>query len=61
MTATTAEAAHESDGLPSEDEEEAANRSAEELRESGEEASVAEHYEDMARWGVEQKGEGRIE
>ncbi|HLW46026.1 MAG TPA: hypothetical protein VKR78_07395 [Acidimicrobiales bacterium] len=57
----TADAAHEPDRAPTDDEEEAADRAAEELRDSGEEASVARHYEEMARRGVEQKGEGSIE
>lgn len=47
--------------MPTPEEETAAERSAEELGESGDEQSVAEHYEEMARRGVEQKGEGRIE
>jgi len=47
--------------MPTEDEDQAAERSAKELADSGEEASVAEHYEEMARRGADQKGEGRIE
>ncbi|MGH8989554.1 MAG: hypothetical protein ACRDXC_13335 [Acidimicrobiales bacterium] len=61
MAGQTAHATHEPDRMPTEDEEVAAERSTEELRTSGEEASVAEHYRDMVRRGVEQEGEGRIE
>ncbi len=61
MPGSTAEAAHEADRTPTDDEAKAAERSADELRESGEEESVAEHYKEMARRGVEQKGEGKID
>jgi hypothetical protein len=61
MPDRTADAAHEPDRMPSTEEEETAEAAAEELRESGEERTVAEHYEDMARRGVDQQGEGRIE
>lgn len=61
MSETTAGLPHEADRMPTDDEERAAEKSAEELRESGKEESVAEHYEDMAQRGVDQKGEGRIE
>lgn len=47
--------------MPSEDEEQAADRSTQQLRDSGDEEAVAEHFEEMAKRGVEQKGEGRIE
>lgn len=61
MAGPTADATHGSDRIPTEDEEKAAERAADELEESGEEASVAAHYEEMARRGAEQRGEGRIE
>ncbi len=60
-TGRTKDASHDADRMPTEDGEEAADRSAEELRDSGEESSVAQHHQDMARRGVEQKGEGRID
>lgn len=61
MPERTEDAGHEPDRMPTDDEEQAAEKSARELRESGEEESVAEHYEEMARRGAEEKGEGRIE
>ena len=61
MSEPTGEAAHEPDRMSSGDEEEAAEASAEQLQRSGEEESVARHYQEMARLGVEQRGEGRIE
>jgi len=61
MADRTAEAPHEADRMPSEDEEEAAEASESQLHESGEDREVAKHYEEMARRGVEQQGEGRIE
>lgn len=61
MPHPTADAAHRPDRMPSEEEEEAADESADDLHESGEDRSVAEHYEEMARRGAEQRGEGRIE
>jgi hypothetical protein len=61
MPGPTRDAGHEADRMPTGDEEEAAEKSADELRESGEEAEVAKHYEEMARRGVDQEGEGRIE
>ncbi|HVC14865.1 MAG TPA: hypothetical protein VND62_08410 [Acidimicrobiales bacterium] len=61
MPDPTADAGHDADRMPTDDEERAAERAADQLEESGEEASVAEHYEEMARRGTEQKGEGRIE
>ncbi len=61
MPGPTDDQAHDADRMPTEDEEEAAEKSAKKLRESGDAESVAEHYEDMARRGVEQKGEGRID
>lgn len=61
MATRTAEAAHEPDRMPSDDEESAAEEATERLEESGKEREVARHYEEMARRGVEQKGEGRID
>lgn len=61
MTTRTAQATHEPDRMPSEDEEQAAERAGHELEESGEARDVAAHFEDMAKRGVEQKGEGRID
>lgn len=61
MPASTAGAPHTPDRMPTETEEQAAEKSEAALEESGEEASVAAHYEEMAKKGVEQKGEGRIE
>ena len=61
MATRTAEATHEPDRMPSDEEEAAAESAAAHLEESGKEHDVAEHYEDMARRGVEQKGEGRID
>lgn len=61
MTGHTVDAGHEPDRMPSADEEAAAERSEERLSESGEEHEVAEKFEEMARRGVDQKGEGRIE
>lgn len=61
MATGTAGAKHEPDRMPSEEEEAAAEASTDELQRSGEEHRVAEHYEEMARLGVEQKGEGRID
>lgn len=60
-TSSTADATHEPDRMPTGDEEAAAESSTERLEESGKEREVAENYEEMARRGVEQKGEGRIE
>lgn len=61
MTTSTAGAPHEADRMPSPDEEAAAEASEKRLAESGEEREVAANYEEMARRGVEQRGEGRIE
>lgn len=61
MTTSTVHAAHEPDRMPTSEEETAAERSAERLGDSGEARDVAAHYEEMARRGAEQKGEGRIE
>lgn len=60
MSTRTQEAAHEPDRAPTSDEELAAERSEEELEESGKDRVVAEHYEEMARRGAEDPGEGRI-
>ena len=61
MPASTADAPHTPDRMPTESEEQAAEESETRLQESGEEAEVAKHYEEMARKGAEQQGEGRIE
>jgi len=61
MSGPTGGAAHRADRMPTDEEEQAAERSAAELEESGGDAEVAAHYEDMARRGVEHKGEGRID
>jgi hypothetical protein len=61
MPTRTADAAHEPDRMPTEEEDAAADASTDELERSGEEGSVARHYREMTRLGVEQKGEGRIE
>lgn len=61
MPASTADAPHTPDRMPTESEEQAAEESEARMQESGEEAGVAEHFEEMARKGVDQKGEGRIE
>lgn len=61
MPSSTADAPHASDRMPTETEEQAAEESEARLQESGEEAEVAKHYEEMARKGLDQKGEGRIE
>lgn len=61
MPANTADAPHTPDRMPTEAEERAAEESEAELEQSGEAADVARHYEDMAKKGVEQKGEGRID
>lgn len=61
MAERTAQAAHEPDRMPTDEEERAAESAAAELQESGEETEVAEHFEEMARRGVEQQGEGRID
>jgi len=61
MPDRTADAAHQADRPPSEEEEQAAEAAEAELQESGEDRAVAKHYEEMARRGVEQQGEGRIE
>lgn len=52
---------HQPDRLPTEDEEALAEQSADELERSGKSKSVADHEADMARRGVEERGEGRIE
>jgi hypothetical protein len=61
MTTSTADAPHEPDRMPSSEEEAAAEKSEKRLDESGKERAVAASYEEMARRGVDQKGEGRIE
>lgn len=61
MTSPTAETGHEPDRMPTSEEEAAAERSEKRLEETGKEREVAEHFEDMARRGLDQKGEGRIE
>lgn len=50
---------HQADRPPTEDEEERAERAAQEAK--GSAADVAEHYEEMSRIGAHVKGEGRIE
>lgn len=61
MATRTAEARHQADRMPSEDEEAAAEASTSDLEESGEEERVARHYQEMGELGAEQQGEGRIE
>lgn len=61
MPASTADAPHTPDRMPTESEEQAAEESEARLEASGEEAEAAAHIEEMARKGAEQKGEGRIE
>lgn len=61
MPASTADAPHTPDRMPTESEEQAAEESEARMQESGEEEDVAEHFEEMARKGVDQQGEGRIE
>ncbi len=53
-------AAHESDRLPTEEEERLADAVASKLEDSGESKRVAEHHSEMDRIGAEQRGEGRI-
>lgn len=54
-------AAHQADRGPTEEEEELADRSSEELEKSGNRQTVSEHHAEMHQRGVEQRGEGRIE
>lgn len=61
MATRTAGAQHKADRMPSEEEEAAAERAENELQESGEDREVAAHYEEMARRGAEQEGEGKID
>jgi len=61
MSTSTADAPHESDQMPSSEDEAAAEKSEKRLDESGKEREVAANYGEMARRSVEQKGEGRIE
>ena len=48
MATQTWEAKHQADRMPTDDEAEAAERSAKELQDSGEEEKAAEHYKEMA-------------
>ena len=57
----TAQAAHKADDTNGDEDEAGAEAIAKELRESGEEASVAKHHKEMDRIGAEIKGEGEID
>jgi hypothetical protein len=55
-----AKSAHGADRGPTEDEEQAADRSRKDPNLSGDQKDVAAHYEEMADKGVSEKGEGQI-
>lgn len=54
-------AAHQADRMPTDDEATTADRTAEELRESGEAATAAEHHREMDERGAHVRGEGQID
>jgi len=53
--------AHVADRAPTEDEEAAADRARNDPSLAGDQEQVAEHFEEMTKKGVAEKGEGRID